>query len=329
MAEQKRTGIIQDITKIEKGARIPLSDFQIAFSSDDGTPYLVNLDLEEEESDKTTDYKIQPGLWRITPKQGMMPLEYEKKTYFETETYEQLSKYFDNFLSGFDVYEKLGIPKKRGILLGSVPGCGKSSLLNHFISQNLKQFDGACVLRIDSEQISWEVIMQMFLKSKATDAKFIMLVIEDIGGTGIQERNNGYNISAELLNFLDGTSDTYKIPTLIVGTTNYIDNVGQTLSDRPGRFDVVHEVSPPTIEECFQLMEDFLQKLYPNRKLSDLEKSLLKKDKLTPAYCQEIVIRSALTGNSLEETIQEVLDQKKKSTKRNHANQGGRDVGFR
>lgn len=327
-SEQKRTGIIREITKIEKGARIPLSDFQIAYSSDDGTPYLVNLDLEEDVENKTADYKIQPGLWRITPKQGMMPLLYENKTYFETETYAKITKFFNNFLSGFDIYEKLGIPKKRGMLLGSIPGCGKSSLINHFIRENLKKFDGACVMRIDSEDVSWELIMQMFLKAKATDAKFIMLVIEDIGGTGLQERNNGH-VSADLLNFLDGTSDTFKIPTFIVGTTNYIDNVGQTLSDRPGRFDVVHEVSPPSAEECFKLMEDFLQKLYPERKLSDTEKSLLRKDKLTPAYCQEMVIRSALTGDSLEETIEEVLQQKKKSAKRNHANAGGRDVGFR
>ena len=153
MSENKRKGVIRDITKLEKGAEIPLADFQIAFSSDDGTPWLVNLDLIEQDNEMS-NYKIKPGFWRVTPRDGLNHLQFEDKTYFETETYKELTKFFTSFISKPDVYEKLGIPKKRGILLGSVPGCGKSSLIDYFIRKNVKQLEGACVLRIDSDNLS-------------------------------------------------------------------------------------------------------------------------------------------------------------------------------
>ena len=128
---------------------------------------------------------------------------------------------------------------------------------------------------------------------------------EDIGGSGLNERRN--SIDSTLLNFLDGQDGVFQIPTLIVGTTNYLDDLGQALR-RPGRFDDVIEVLPPSDDECVQLIEDFIK-----RELTKEEKQAIKGKELNPAYLKEAVIRHKLEDISLETAIKDLTKQKIKN----------------
>ena len=70
--------------------------------------------------------------------------------------------------------------KKWVLLLTGDPGVGKTSLIRQF-NRSVRHDDGICVLMIDSEDVSWETMISMFIRSKLEDAKFIVLIVEDIG----------------------------------------------------------------------------------------------------------------------------------------------------
>jgi ATP-dependent 26S proteasome regulatory subunit len=208
-------------------------------------------------------------------------------------------------MSKLDIYKKRKIAPKRGFLFGSEPGIGKSSLINYFCRQIIKM-PKACILRVDSQQVSFETLIDMFSNTQESSASLILLVIEDIGGSGLEERAG--RVDSEMLNFLDGNADVFKIPTLIVATTNYLDILNKTLTSRPGRFDIVREVEPPKDEEIIFLVEKFM-----DRELSADEKQLFAGTKMTPAYSKEAVLRHELYDIPLADAVTEVLLQRKKA----------------
>jgi hypothetical protein len=325
--EAIRTARVTSVHELAPGAEFTLEEFQVSASGPsklhpgENSIYMVNMKIECEK--KTENYEILPGIWRITPESGLQPLEIPEVKYFETETSKTLLAQFTNFRKKLAIYDKYGITKKRGVLLGSVPGIGKTSLTNYFC-RGLKDQPKTCILRIDSSQVSWETVTTMFMESSMENSgvELIVLIIEDIGGTGLEGQDSG-RVSPQLLNFLDGNVDAFKIPTLIIGTTNFLDNVGETLTNRPGRFDVVLQVMPPSDEETFWIVQQFLQ-----RELTSEEKRAFAGQQLTPAYAKEAVVRSELNDITLEEAVVQLVEQKKRAEKHSHTAQRNGSVGF-
>ena len=319
MTDQNKKLKVISVTPLEAGAEIELHDLQISASDATGTIHMVDMQLSQEE-EANESYCITPGVWRVTPKAGLQPLELPEETYFETDTYRTLTKKFDAFMSKLDsVYGKYGLTKKRSFLLGSAPGVGKTSLIRQF-NRKIRSMDGVCILHIDSEGVSWETIISMFIKSKAEDAKFVVLVIEDIGGAGLHESRA--DVSSTLLNFLDGNSDCFKIPTLVIATTNFLNEVGGQLTNRPGRFDLVLTVEPPKDSEIKFLLESFLK-----RDITEAEAKAVLGHKFTPAYAREALLRSELDDITIQESVKQVLAQRDKSEKKSHG-QNGKAFGF-
>jgi len=168
------------------------------------------------------------------------------------------------------------------------------------------QIPKTCILRVDSSDVDYEIIIDMFSNADPSKVSLVILVLEDIGGSGLEEKAN--RVDSSMLNFLDGNSDVFKIPTLVVATTNYLDVLNKTLTSRPGRFDIVREVEPPKDEEIVFLVEKFM-----GRSLTESEKKLFAGTKMTPAYSKEAVLRHELYDISLEEAVAQVLLQRKKA----------------
>lgn len=321
MTEKKtKTATVKSVTKLEPGAKVTLSDFQVSASDQDGQIFMVNMDVDQEEEEDLSAYEVRPGAWRVTPKSGLQPLEMAAEQYFETETSQTLRKHFDVFRNKLErIRERKRF--KRSVLLGSAPGIGKSSLVRSFCREVMA--DSAvrsCILRVDSDDVSWELLTQMFMKSKASDADFVILILEDVGGTALDERR--HHVDAACLNFLDGNSDVFKVPTLVVATTNFMNELGHTLTDRPGRFDVVMHVEAPKDSEVFKIVSGYL-----GRELTKGEEQALAGQDFTPAYCLEAVDRSDLYDISIEEAVGELRKQRDKSQNRKHGNKST-NVGF-
>lgn len=305
---------IKSIQKLAPGAEIPLSDWQIACSSPDGTINLAVLDIDMPEQD-TSNYEIKKGAWRISPKSGIQKIEFQNSTYYKTETSQKLQNIFSTFKQNLHVYEELGLKtKKRGVLLGSEPGIGKSSLINNFCSSLVSETD-ACVLFIDNENVDFEIVQKMFRNCKENVVSFIVLVIEDIGGSDLYSRN--HHVDSTLLNFLDGQEGIFKIPTLVIGTTNYLDMLQKSVNSRPGRFDIVMEVQAPGEAESIDFVQKFLK-----RELTESEKESIKGKKLSPAYLRECVIRHKLDSISFENAVEQILKQRTLSEEKAHKSGG-------
>ena len=317
--ELKKLKVVS-VTPLTEGQEVILHDLQISASNDAGVISMIDMEIIET-TKHNEGYCIKPGVWRITPKSGLQPLELPDETYFETDTYRELTRRFDAFRAKLvPVYEHLGLLKKRAILLGSDPGVGKSSLLRQF-NRKIRTMSDMCVLVIDSEDVDWETVITMFIKSSAEDAAFVVLVMEDIGGASLHERNA--SIPSTLLNFLDGTTDCFKIPTLIVATTNFLNEIGGQLIDRPGRFDIVLQVDPPKDGEIQFLMESFLK-----RELTDEEQTALLGHRFTPAYAREALVRSLVEDTPIKQAVKSVLEQRDRAEKKNHGSKNRHGVGF-
>lgn len=306
---------VRSITKLEEGVSVELGNYQIVVNKTIETadengniikasvPHLLDMDINTIEKKKA--YNILPGAWRVTPKEGLQPMELVEVQYYKTDTSKELMRHFNVFMNKLDVYRKRNIAPKRGFLFGSEPGIGKSSLINYF-SRQMIQIPKTCILRVDSSDVDYEIIIDMFSNADPSKVSLVILVLEDIGGSGLEEKAN--RVDSSMLNFLDGNSDVFKIPTLVVATTNYLDVLNKTLTSRPGRFDIVREVEPPKDEEIVFLVEKFM-----GRSLTESEKKLFAGTKMTPAYSKEAVLRHELYDISLEEAVAQVLLQRKKA----------------
>jgi len=217
----------------------------------------------------------------------------------------------NRFFSNLHVYEQLDRQKKRGVLIYSTPGMGKSSTIAHFCAEAVAADPGTVVVVWPTSKVEADDVTDFL----ATGTKFskratrMILILEDIGGAEYENGGGARGVDSGILNLLDGVSMNFKVPTFIVATTNHPENLLASLADRPGRFDLMIELRAPAYDERIKLLE-FIAK----RSLSDEEKDVFKHkecDTLSIAHLDEIVVRSLLHGKSLKQTLKEILDHKK------------------
>jgi hypothetical protein len=312
--------------KLRDGETFKVHPLHIAATQPDGSVDLYNLTLSQEEDNSS--YKISPGAYRITPKAGLQKIDFPDVTYFETEQSKQLKNLFIKcFRNKIDVFKRANITPKRGILIGSPPGAGKSSCINHLSKEIVLESPDSCILYMDSTDISIELLYKMFREATEdlSKVKFIVLVIEDIGGTKLQERAE--RIDCDLLNFLDGAPGVFNIPTLIIGTTNYLDELSSTLTERPGRFDDKIVVQPPDDRAC-KILANQYSEVISGRKLTDKECDEIIGKGFTPAYIKEIVLRAELYEISIAESAKQLGGQRRQAQKGTHMNKEQGEAGF-
>jgi hypothetical protein len=138
------------------------------------------------------------------------------------ELQDDLRQFFDSRA----VYERYGIPWKRGLLLVGPPGNGKT----HTIKALLNWLDQPCLYvkslkaRHGSDH---ESLRSVFERARQTTP--CLLVMEDLDSL-ITDRNRSF-----FLNELDGFAANTGI--VLVATTNHPDRLDPAIVDRPSRFD--------------------------------------------------------------------------------------------
>jgi SpoVK/Ycf46/Vps4 family AAA+-type ATPase len=307
--------VVTDVVRLEKGVRFKLTPFQVMSHDQDGNVNAITMQVDSKK--ESVDYEIKPGAFRLTPKAGLQRIDFPDTPYFKTPQSEELRKIFTNFRNKIHVYVRAKLELKRSALLGSEPGVGKTSLITDFCKEAILKDPSTCALFVDSEEVSPEILHRMFRTQteSSKDVKFIILVIEDIGGTGLNQKMD--RVSGELLSFLEGSPGLFTKQTLIVGTTNYLDDLSETLKGRPGRFDVTIQITPPDDSSCKILAQNY-SSLIKERDLTGEEIGFIIGKKFTPAYIKEIILRSELNDISIQESVKELEIQRKKSDKKEH-----------
>ena len=214
------------------------------------------------------------------------------------------------FFTQKSVYDFLEKSMKRGILLYSAPGMGKTSAISQVCYDLIKEDPGTVVLNWPTSETDATDVSRFFSSRSfySKECTRLVMIIEDIGG-GESENNGGARgVDSDLLNILDGTDITFELPTFIMATTNYPQNLLDALADRPERFDEFIELDPPNQEERV-LLTEFMAK----RELTGEEKeSLMLAKGFSIAHLGEIVARSLLKNKSYKEVIAEINGHKKR-----------------
>ena len=200
---------------------------------------------------------------------------------------EYIGKYIDNFYNKRDVYEELKLKHKSGLLLYGPPGTGKTALIMETIR---KYAQDKVIIFLDSENFPLSLIKT--LNHYPNDYLFIFEEFTEL----LQDPRN----MSRLLTFLDGE---YSLEhQLVIGTTNYPEDLPGNMVDRPGRFDELIKIDVPKKEEREKYLSEFIE-------VTDEILNLT--DGFSIAYLRELVLSSKLHGVSFKDQIKKNKNRKK------------------
>lgn len=297
------------LSTVQDGDVFPQSDF--ATMTEDG--HFVQMAYVETETYREPII-AKPGVWTIVKTMAGLMLEPTKfqsnnvlKEFVNTKPI--LDK-CNNFFNRLHVYEKYKVFPKRGIMLYGPPGTGKSTAIGE-ICNSVKENPEYFVLVWHTDQIEAGQVKDFIKNLKYEGPSKMILVVEDIGGI---ESENRRGSESSLLALLDNQEEAFKIPTLILATTNYIHNFQGNLTNRPGRFDEKLQIGFPPAEAREKLLKHY----DIDNIISEEAMSIIKSkdcEKFTPAQLQELIIRSALNAVDPVVVIKEMVTEIKKFEK--------------
>jgi AAA+ superfamily predicted ATPase len=310
MSKKEGKFVLKKITKfvdIANGIVDELPESDLCFQNNE---FIVQMKFKSEEvSDKKI---IQPGVFTITDSANginLSDISLRKRDRL-LHTIDNTSKILHEartFFNKLHIYEMLERPKKRAVLLYSSPGMGKSSAIERFCTDAVKEDAGTVVIVWPTSAIDADSVFT-FLSTKAEYSEKctrLILIMEDIGGAEGEYRSRRDDVDSGLLSLLDGVGIVFKLPTFIIATTNFPENLLQSLADRPGRFDLMIELKSPSYEEKISLLEFIAKRpLLPEEKVALQQKGA---SDLSIAHLEEIVIRSMLHDKPLVDVVTEIV----------------------
>lgn len=301
--------IVKKITKFSELTEkqiVELPESDLCFQNEDS---IIQMKYERSEEDKK--YEIKPGIFTLAETvSGLTLVKMELKNRELLSTIDNTSQIINEarvFFKKLHVYERLKRPKKRGVLLFSKPGMGKTSAIESFCSDFVKEDPGTVVVVWPTSDIEADSVCR-FLTTRSeynADCTRLVLIIEDIGGNERDGEGGRSAVDSGLLNLLDGVGVTFVKPTFIVATTNHPENLLESLADRPGRFDLMIKLEPPKLEEKQALLA-FISK----RDLTQEEKDCLATkgaENFSIAHLEEIAVRSELHDKTYKQVVDELV----------------------
>ena len=194
------------------------------------------------------------------------------------------------FVKREDVYRKLGLDYKRGILLYGCPGNGKTSFIKYLISNWMSK--AICIMADVRDCDQLEFLEEFFTMKKYQD-KLKIVVLEDIDGMPVNSRS-------EVLNFLDGVKKLNKV--LFIATTNCPEKIDLALKNRPSRFDAILKVGLPNLESRKEFIRQYFLEM-PEPQVVELAESCRG---FAGAYFKELYVLSQLNSISPVDAVREL-----------------------
>jgi len=182
---------------------------------------------------------------------------------------------------------EIKIPWRRGVLMGSVAGTGKTQVCRIL-----------CNVLPDSTTLIWATPKALYESEKIQDlfeaARYFsptLIIIEDIDFIGTSRDFVQNPILGELLTQLDGNDPNHGI--FVIATTNRPEQLDVALANRPSRFDVKLEFSLPEENERIELMKLFTKGMKFDQSI-DYKKIAAISNGLTGAHIKEIFVYAQL-----------------------------------
>jgi SpoVK/Ycf46/Vps4 family AAA+-type ATPase len=148
----------------------------------------------------------------------------------------------EGFFDSREMYQKLKIPWKRGLIFHGVPGNGKTISIKAIINALAKRSHPVQSLYVKSLDAcsgpKWS-IKQIFRKARRMAP--CLLIFEDLDSL-VGDSTRSY-----FLNEVDGLESNDGI--LMIGSTNHIERLDPAVTKRPSRFDRKYQFKLPTEDE--------------------------------------------------------------------------------
>ena len=215
---------------------------------------------------------------------------------------DELRKDFTQFFGACELYERYGIPWKRGAIFTGPPGNGKT----HTVKALINQLDKPCIYvrsfksEYGTEQ---ENIAEVFARARVMTP--CIVVLEDLDAM-ITNQNRAF-----FLNELDGFEVNTGVA--VIATTNHPEKLDAAILERPSRFDRKYHFNLPDEEERRLFIEAWSNRLQSEMRL--LEESIGAIVNETAgfsfAYLKELLLSSMVQwmSNDRKKSMNEVVGE--------------------
>lgn len=287
--------------EMEIGEQLPESDF--ACVSGDEFVQLEYVEL----STKAEPYSVKPGIWTIKKSGGTLFLqetEFNNDQILETfAKTAELVNLIDKFFNRISVYakRKIDVPKRVYLLYGPA-GTGKSEALK-LVSLKYAKDSSTAIIFWKTDVIDPYEVKEFVKTFEYAVVNKLIVIAEDIGGVEVDQVR--IKSESSLLSLLDNQEKAFKIPTLIIPTTNYPENLLANIANRPKRVDKKIKFDYPTGEERKQLLKFYDTDNVITEEILDYI-AHKKFAEFTPAHISEIFLRSDLEDLTLRESIDSI-----------------------
>jgi len=185
----------------------------------------------------------------------------------------------EGFLKSEKIYKDNKIPYKRGIIFYGDPGLGKSTLIKIIMAN----YNFKSVTVAQSAHTNDDTIAEAF--EYAQEQAPGLLFIEDLSDLiGQQVRLSAF------LNLLDGVRTINGL--FVIATTNDINSLTSSITDRPSRFDQKFEIPAPSKEMIKEYLKHWFKDLYSEEEYDKLSIKA-KRHKFAYVHLKDLYIRSA------------------------------------
>ena len=192
----------------------------------------------------------------------------------------QIQDDFQQFFNSREVYERYGIPWKRGALFVGPPGNGKTHTLKALINRLAKP----CIYVrnfLDEDDIA-----EVFKRARMVAP--CLVVLEDLDAM-INNNNRAF-----FLNELDG----FRINTgvVVLATTNHPEKLDPAILDRPSRFDRKYYFTLPSDSERLAYVRKWNRELQPEMRVTEAAafEIVRKTEGFSFAYLKELLVASMM-----------------------------------
>jgi len=147
---------------------------------------------------------------------------------------DKIIKHVQQFWQRKEVYKKMNVLHKRGVLLWGPPGSGKTTTIQQLSFQVIAE--GGVSIYVKDPEIAARGLDYL---RKIEPDRPVVVMLEDIDAMTQGRHDNESN----LLALLDGELQIDNV--VFVATTNYPERLDKRLINRPSRFDIVHKIDMP------------------------------------------------------------------------------------
>ena len=264
----------------------------IQWSSCDGSRFMPTF---------TTTDALTPGYYEVRDgEDGVYFLKLPVNTAGIIELPESLSKTVMKEIQTFwereDIFKKFDLTFKRGIMLYGPPGVGKSTILQS-VCQDVIDRQGIVISF--KHPYTFSEGIRLFREIQPDTP--VVVLMEDIDSL-----LHCFS-ETEIINILDGVDKQNKI--VFMATTNYPENLGDRIMNRPSRFDKRFEV--PSLSE--ESRKAFLEHMVKDSDIEiDIDKWVADTDDFTVAHLKELFTAVIIIGDKYEDALKTLKNMKKR-----------------